>query len=255
MSQASQYVSGPARVPLGDGERIDWHHHDVHQLIHPRNGVLTISTPAGDWVVPPHRAVWIPAGVDHAHRAHGETDLHALTFDGQLNPLGVHSPTVLAVSALLREVIAALTGTGLPALHRRNLERVVLDQLHRVPALPLCLPQPSDARLRDIADLLHRDPGDERTLAQLGAAIGAGERTLARLFRAETGMSFAQWRTQLRLHHSLALLAAGTDVTTTATACGYNGPSAFIHAFRRAFGLTPGQYRRPELDLRESAPR
>jgi AraC-like DNA-binding protein len=78
----------------------------------------------------------------------------------------------------------------------------------------------------------------------LGKEIGASERTLARLCRADLGMSFPQWRTQLRLHHALVLLADDTPVTVVAHRCGWSSASAFIDVFRRAFGHTPGTYRR-----------
>ena len=193
----------------------------------------------------PHRAVWLPAGVAHSHQAHGPSELRCLTFPSEVNPLRLARPAVLAVTPLLRELIAVLTGpdapTGDPA---RVLEQAALDQLRHAPALPLCLPTPTDPRLRDLADLLTADPADPRTLAQLGTSIGAAERTLSRLFRRETGMSFPQWRAQLRLHHALKLLADGLPVTTVAASSGYRSPSAFIEAFRLAFGTTPGRHQR-----------
>jgi AraC-like DNA-binding protein len=85
-----------------------------------------------------------------------------------------------------------------------------------------------------------------------GRAVGAGERTLSRLFRAETGMTFPQWRAQLRLHHSLTLLASGLSVTATAITCGYSTPSAFTAAFHATFGTTPGTYRK-DLDHARAA--
>ncbi len=256
MSTTRQPLDGPTRLPLAHRERVDWHDHAVNQLIAPGLGVLQVSTPDGTWVVPPHRAVWIPAGVAHAHEAHGPSELRTLCFAADVNPLRFDRPTVLAVTPLLREVVAALSRAPhvpdrdrpLTASQRTNLERVALDQLHRVEALPLGLPSPRDPRLRDVADLLAADPGDERTLAELGLAVGAAERTLSRLFRTETGMSFPQWRGQLRLHHSLKLLAEGASVTTTAARCGYATPSAFIEAFRKAFGTTPGAYRTSVLN-------
>lgn len=245
-------VPGPTRRLLAHRETIDWHSHPVHQLVHPRRGVLQISTAAGEWVVPPHRAVWLPARVAHAHRAHGRTDMRSLTFEPAADPLGSAQPTVLAVSPLLREAVAALTDAGEPALtaaQRATIEQVVLDQLRRGEVLRVHLPTPADPRLRDVTDLLRGDPADDRTLAELGRAVGASERTLSRLLREQAGMSFPQWRTQLRLHHALILLASGTPVTETAVACGYRGPSPFIQAFRGAFGMTPGAY------ARENAPR
>ncbi|TDU02998.1 AraC family transcriptional regulator [Streptomyces sp. 846.5] len=245
MSVTRLHLPGPDRRSLTHRERVEWHDHDVHQLIYPRSGVLQVSTGLGSWVVPPHRAVWVPAGVPHAHQAHGPTQMYNLIFDASVNPLRVDQPTVVAVGPLLREVITALIeDQGASEQARANLEQVALDQLRQVPALPLHLPSPADPRLRDITELLLADPADPRTLAQFGAAIGAGERTLSRLFREHTAMTFPQWRTQLRLHHSLKLLAAGASVTATATACGYSSTSAFVESFRHAFGSTPGRYRR-----------
>ncbi|MEU5949652.1 AraC family transcriptional regulator [Micromonospora sp. NPDC047465] len=90
---------------------------------------------------------------------------------------------------------------------------------------------------------LHADPADNRTLAAFGKQVGASDRTLSRLFTADLGMSFPQWRTQLRLHHALLLLADDMPVTTVAHRCGWSSASAFIDAFRRTFGHTPGAHR------------
>ncbi|MFJ1795858.1 AraC family transcriptional regulator [Kitasatospora griseola] len=241
-----QRETGPSRHALAHRQRIEWHWHDVNQLITPGLGVLEVSTPHGRWVVPPHRAVWLPAGVAHTHRAHGVSELRCLVYPAGMNPLGLAAPAVLAVTPLLREIIAELTGpdapTGRPA---RTLELAALDQLARAPELPIGLPQPTDARLRDVAALLTEDPADGRSLAELGRAVGAAERTLSRLFRRELGVGFPQWRTQLRLQHALVLLAQGRSVTSTAAACGFRSPSAFIEAFRHAFGTTPGRHQRP----------
>jgi AraC-like DNA-binding protein len=246
MSTTRQSLAGPALIPLGDRERIDWHHHAEQQLIYPRRGVLRVTTTAGAWVVPPHRAVWVPAGVPHAHEAFGRTEMRTLVFPARVNPLRLRQPAVLAVSPLLREVIVRLSDEVDPpaATPRRNLEKVALDQLREVAALRLCLPTLTDDRLRAVAELIHAEPSDSRTLAELGRAVGASERTLSRLFHEQAGMSFQRWRTQARLHYSLALLATGASVTRAATTCGYSNASAFVAAFHATFGVTPGRYQR-----------
>ena len=238
-------LTGPTYQELGHRDTIDWHYHDMQQLVYPSSGVLAISTALGTWIVPPQRAVWIPARVAHAHQAHGPTQMRTLAFPAPVDPLGRDSPAVLTVSGLLREIIVELTSSADPAYtarQRADLERVALDQVRRVGQLPLLLPALADDRLRAIAGFFREDPADKRTLAELGAAAGASERTLTRLFRQETGMSFPQWRTQFRLLHALVLLATGTSVTSTALACGWSNPSAFIDAFHHAFGSTPGRF-------------
>ncbi len=83
----------------------------------------------------------------------------------------------------------------------------------------------------DVTDRLHADPAESGTLEQLGWAVGASERTLSRLFRAELGMSFNQWRTLLRVQHALVHLVHGHSVTEIAVRCGWSNPTSFIEAF------------------------
>ena len=179
-------LTGPTYAELGHRDTIDWHYHDVHQIVYPSSGVLAISAAAGTWVVPPQRAVWIPVGVPHAHQAHGPVQMRTLAISSAVpappdQPLP-SSPAVLDVSPLLREVIVALTsgdGTPYTARQRATMEQVALDQLRRVGQLPVGLPTLADDRLRAIVALLRADPADERTLASLGVAVGASERTLS----------------------------------------------------------------------------
>ena len=91
--------------------------------------------------------------------------------------------------------------------------------------------------------MLDERPGDSTSLAGLGQAAGASARTLSRLFRDELGMTFYEWRTQLRIYHALVLLAGGHDTTSVAHACGWANPSSFIAAFAGLIGTTPGRYR------------
>lgn len=238
---------------LAAGASVAAHRHDVHQVVYAGRGVLSVTTGAGSWIAPDTRAIWVPAGELHEHRAYGATDLHTVGLPVDTNPLGLHRPAVLAVGPLLRELIIAYSRPApptpfsppAPALSGAEAGRVLavlLDQLRHAPEQPLHLPTARDPRLAAVCTILRHDPADPRTLGALGAAAGAGARTLTRLFRAEMGMTFPQWRTQLRLHHALVLLAGGVPVTTVAHRCGWASPSAFIDAFRRTFGHTPGTH-------------
>lgn len=221
--------------PLRAGAEIDAHRHDDHQIAYPYRGVISVTTGAGTWVAPGNRALWIPAGTVHEHRAYGRTDLRLIGLAE--NPLGLDRPAALAVGPLLRELIVACSEEPDDPL----LRAVLLDRLRRSPEQPVHLPAARDPRLAAVCATLHDDPADGRTLAELAVDAGTSDRTLARLCRAEFGMTFPQWRTQLRLHHALVLLAEGTQVTTVARRCGWASASAFIDAYRRAFGHTPGR--------------
>lgn len=238
MSQAPTQVRS-----LVSGEGIDAHRHDDHQVVYAARGVLAITTDRGSWVAPATRAIWVPAGTVHAHQAHAELELHLVGLPAADNPLRLTEPSVLAVGPLLRELIRAYTGPPHDdSPERRRLRAVLLDQLRASPQQPVHLPAPTDPRLRELCAILRADPADDRTLAALGAQVGASDRTLTRLFKADLGMTFPQWRTQLRLYRALVLLAESTPVTTVAHACGWSSTSAFIDVFRRAFGHTPGTH-------------
>ena len=237
-------VAPTRQQSLARGETIDPHRHDDHQILYAGSGVLAITTDAGTWFAPGTRAIWVPAGTVHAHRAYGELHLHMLGVPVAVNPLGLDRPTVLEVSPLLRELIRACTRDPRDGPARRRRMAVLLDELRASPQQPVHLPEPVDPRLVAVCAALHRDPSDSRTLAALGAAAGVGERTLTRLFRTDLGMTFPQWRTQLRLFHALRMLADGAPVTAVAHACGWSSTSAFIDVFRRAYGHTPGTHHR-----------
>ncbi|MFE0414858.1 AraC family transcriptional regulator [Streptomyces tendae] len=229
---------------LASGAEVGPHRHDDHQIVYAGRGVLSVTTGSGTWVAPATRAVWVPAGTVHGHQAHADLELHLVGLPARENPLGLGAPAVIAVSPLLRELIISYTRTeNDDSRERMRLRAVLLDQLRTSVHQPLHLPTPHSPLLRTLCDLLRSDPSDSRTLAELGREVGAGERTLSRLFRDDLGMTFPQWRTQLRLHRALVLLADRTPVTRVAHQCGWSSTSAFIDVFRRAFGHTPGRYR------------
>lgn len=155
---------------------------------------------------------------------------------------GLDAVTVITVSPLLRELIQHLQTADLDGAPRARVEGVVLDQLRVARVAPLERRLLRDPRLRAIADIYETNPRDQRNLRELGEHIGASERTLQRLFHRETGTTFGRWRTQVRLHHAIVSLGQGHTVTTAATEAGYRETSAFIAAFRKTFGTTPGRY-------------
>ncbi|WP_330304396.1 MULTISPECIES: helix-turn-helix transcriptional regulator [unclassified Streptomyces] len=244
MTEIRHEPVAPTRTQwLAPGAAIDAHRHDDHQIVYAGRGVLAVTTSAGSWIAPGNRAIWVPAGTVHAHQAHGELELHLVGLPALDNPLGLDEPTVLTVGLLLRELILAYTHTPHDdSPERGRLRAVLLDQLRASPQQPLHLPTPTAPQLIAVCEILRTNPADGRTLSALGREVGASDRTLSRLFKADLGMTFPQWRTQLRLYHALVLLAENTPVTAVAHLCGWSSASAFIDVFRRTFGHTPGTH-------------
>jgi AraC-like DNA-binding protein/quercetin dioxygenase-like cupin family protein len=240
-AQAAVVVADFSMPP---GTRFEWHTHVDHQLAWAASGVLTVITEDATWVLPPTRALWIPAGLPHETGAEGRATMRTLYIRPDLSPVRWSEPTPVAASLLLAELIGYLGGT-LEAAHRAHAEALLADLLTPMPRATIQVRLPSSSTARRVALALRADPLDRRTLEEWGHEVGASSRTLAREFVAEAGVPFGRWRTLLRLQAALPLLAAGQPVSRVAGRVGYENPSAFVAAFRRQTGLTPAAYFRP----------
>ena len=230
---------------LNDGHAIPEHSHPEDQLLFASAGVMTVNTEQGLWVVPPLRAVWIPAETMHSVAISGRVSMRTLYFLPKLARSFPRKCMVMNVSSLLRELI--LHACTFAKLRKedpteRRIAEIILDQLKVVRSIPLQLPHPVDSRAIRVAKTLFANPGDQRTLAKLCMDCGASKRTIQRLFLEETKMTFNKWRQQLRLLHAMQRLAAGDKVTSAALEAGYNSTSAFISMFGKQLGTTPTRY-------------
>ena len=228
-----------------NGHLIPFHRHARSQLLYASSGVMTVTTANGIWVVPPLRAVWIPALMEHQISCSGNLSMRTLYIKPEVAPNLPRECCVVSVPPLLRELL--LYAVTLPHLYEPNspeqrIMNVILDLVQTLKVTPLDLPIPRDDRLQKISGVLTENPEDNRTLEDWGKTVGATSRTLARLFRSETGMSFRQWRQQVRILEALRRLGREEPVTAVALDLGYDSPSAFIAMFRKALGRTPGQY-------------
>jgi len=231
-----------ATFGMAAGDTFDQHVHPDHQLAWAARGVLAVTAATGTWVLPPTRALWIPASVPHQVVASGRAEMRALYVRPESCPIRWTQPQPVAAGPLLAELIGYLGDERLAPARRERAEAVLIDLLEPVGYATIDAPRPADPRARDVADALLADPADPRDLAAWGHQVGASARTLARAFLADTGLPFGRWRTAARLQAALPRLAAGESVATVARHVGYETPSAFVAAFRRETGLTPGSY-------------
>jgi AraC-like DNA-binding protein len=236
----SYAVTHPPNLGVSERAYPDW-----DQLAYASHGVMTVATSQGTWVVPPHRAVWIPAGVSYSVRMSGRVTVRTLFFRPRMRGRLPRACAALNVSPLVRELV--LHASRLNTLRRdspadRRLARLILDQLATLPTEPLQLPMPQEPRARRAAERMLEEPGGRHGLHEVARAAGASTRTLERVFLRETAMTLGRWRRRLRLVEALRLLAEGHAVTQVALDVGYETPSAFVAAFRRELGRTPGRY-------------
>jgi AraC-like DNA-binding protein len=234
------------------------------QLLFAARATLTVQTDAGLWVVPVHQAVWVPAGVRHSVEVGGGVAMRSLYLHTSVRGRLPEVCRVVEISPLLREILRR--ALRLRTLDRRNaVERhlmdLLLDEITVLPLAPLDLPMPRDARGLRAAAWIRAEPAARHTLAEAARAAAASPRTLERLFRRETGLPFGVWRQRARLLWALQRLAEGEPVAAAAHAVGYESTSAFVAAFRRSLGTTPGRYFKQsvkqsagEVDEEEPAP-
>lgn len=244
MSQNRHELTAPTfsgRYEAGDV--IERHRHDGHQLIYVSAGVLAIRNARGNWVASRDQAVWVPEGTWHEHRYYGRTSLHTVGFTTEHAPLHSDSPIIVAVDGLLRELIVACAESDLTQAESARLKAVLTDRLHRAEIQTFTLPVARDPRLADTCRLVEDDLRQPRSLSWLARRTGTSERTLTRLFRAEFGTTYPQWRTDVRVCRAMILLAEGASVTEAGHACGWVTTSAFCATFVRVMGQTPGRYR------------
>jgi AraC-like DNA-binding protein len=224
-------------------ERLPAHTHEEPFVAWAETATVRFDSGARSWLVPPGHGMWIPAGASHAFEILRAGTGSALTFDPVRCTLAWPEPTAFVVTPLVRALVRHLGGLDGPSgAERARVEAVLFDVLRPAPAVTVALPMPRDDRLRAVARGLLANPADGRELAHWALEVGAGVRTLSRLFVAETGMTFGRWRTHARVRAALVLLAEGVPVGTVSRRVGFRKAAAFTQTFRRVTGRLPSSF-------------
>jgi AraC-like DNA-binding protein len=222
-----------------------YHHHPRGQLAYAAEGMLKVFTQAGSWVIPSTQAVWIPGEMEHAVNAEIDAEIRHIFIDPSCLDRLPHECSIVEMSSLLRELIMRVADYGTDYELEGPASRVcavILDELQGLKPSLLHLPGAKDRRLQRVMKAMIEAPSAETGLDHWARYAGASERTLARLFSRETGMSFQKWRKQLLLQEAVFRLGRGESVLDVSLELGYRSPSAFVAMFRKALGKPPGQY-------------
>jgi AraC-like DNA-binding protein/quercetin dioxygenase-like cupin family protein len=255
-TNADDYQNVPRPIaamskPFKDGFEIAPHRHSRDQFLYSVTGLMRVRTEAEAWIVPPDRAVYLPARVEHSISIRGLVTMSTLYIVPGAREGLPSTPTVLEVSTLLRELILGLIGEPLIYdEHGRGgaLAELIFDEIARSRHLPLVIPMPRDPRLLRVCNAILADPASRHTLDDWADGAGASVRTLARLFEEELCVGFTAWRQRVRFHNALEAIVAGEPIALVAERNGYRSASAFSAAFRNVMGQSPSSLRSDEAE-------
>jgi len=225
-----------------NGFRIEPHWHARAQFLYATAGTMTVRTPRRGWMVPPSRALWIPARTVHEIRIERAVQMRSLYIE-KTSAAGMWPDcVVLEVTPLARELI--LRAGVLPRQYDEMGEdglvmRLLLAEIRRLHACALDLPLPESAELAQLCERVLGDLSRRTHCGDDAVEMNVSTRTLYRRFLRETGVTFARWKQQARLLEAIRRLADGASVTETALDLGYESTSAFSAMFRRTLGATP----------------
>lgn len=226
------------------------------QLLYTSRGTMSVEGENERWVVPTTQALWLPPNVENAVSLSGKGALRRLYLRGAPCRRMPTTVRVILISPLLKELLRRVMDLG-TLDHRRvregRLIDVLVDELTIARSGSIELPMPRDPRALAAAQLVRTDTAGTRDAAAVAKRAGASVRTLERLFKDETGLSFGAWRQRARLLQSLVFLADGANVTQAALAVGYSSSSAFVTAFKTLLGATPGRYGAATTEVRPAS--
>jgi AraC-like DNA-binding protein len=238
---APRVVAAMAKT-FPDGDRIPLHIHKRGQLIHAIHGTMKVETAEAAWIVPPALALWMPPAYPHEMAMRGELAMRTVYIDPSACRDLPRTPLLVEIGGLMRELILAALEEPLDYDESGRggmIANLILAELTRMQDRKMHVPMPRDPRAIRVARALLEKPDADGGLDEWAERAGASRRTLARLFRNETGFSFNEWRARLRAIDGLARLSSGEPVGAVASSVGYASPSAFSAMVRRNFGGPP----------------
>ena len=238
------------RTEYASGHHIEPHWHARAQFAYAVSGTIRVRSARRVWIVPPSRALWIPAHTVHEVQMYGTVRMHSVYITAEAARGMPSLPVVLDVTPLLRELIVRAVELAPDYDETADdglVMRLLSVELRQLAPCALDLPLPESTDLMRLCEHLLADLSLRRPCGVDAGELDLSPRTLYRRFLRETGITFARWKQQARLLEAIRRLAQGVPVTTVAVDLGYDSPSAFSTMFRRALGMAPRHFRAGEV--------
>lgn len=215
------------------------------QLLYAPSGCMTVTTSDRQFVLPPFRMLWIPANEIHRVNFRNIVAYRSIYFDENTAKKCMSSGLkVLHVNPLLKEIIERICFWEWAGFSKgqENILKVFWDEMNAAPEEKLELKMPQDRRFRRVVEGWTTRSSMPPMLKKLSEETQAVEKTISRIFRKETGLSYQEWRQQWRLQRSIELLVEGNSIGEVSHILDFSSDSAFIEFFKKHTGSTPLQY-------------
>ncbi|MBO2635429.1 helix-turn-helix transcriptional regulator [Shewanella algae] len=216
------------------------HQHHKGQLLYAPHGCMSFALENAICILPPTKAVWIPPGISHRAVMTNVVAYRSLYFDcARFNtPAELR---MIEVNTLLKALIdkMALWPWDTPEQNMANSSALFWEEFYAAKKHSFQLPLPQDRRFRRFRQQLIKEEFLAPDIRRLAGSVGASTKTVTRLFKAETGMTYQQWRQQWRLLKAIELLSGAKSVSEVAHNLAFSSDSAFIAFFKKQTGQTP----------------
>ncbi|MCE0494896.1 AraC family transcriptional regulator [Vibrio salinus] len=247
------HIDDPSRLIIVHGKQFDSgeltrpaHSHPRAQLVWSNQGIMKVTVPGAKWLVPTSHAIWVPGGIEHEMSANTKISTCFIFVDQNACHSMPDQCSVLHMTKLMQQLLIHflnLSESDVPEEQRlQHLSLVILDELAQLSETPLDLPAGYSERFKQITTHLMQNKSGSFTLSQIADNFAIGSRTLERLFKKETGLTFSEWIHKMKFIQAIELLNENKSSIEIAATLGYRSTSAFIAAFKKRFGTTPQEY-------------
>jgi AraC-like DNA-binding protein len=222
------------------------HSHSRGQFLYAVSGSMRLTIDLGCWIIPPMRAVWLPAEYVHQTGSIGRLEMRTLYIESHVSSVSLpQTPRMLHVSPLVHELVLRVTTMPIEYAEDGQDGKIVealLGEIDWTFVHPVSLPSLRDEKLQRMESSLLKKPGDRATLTEWATRLNISPRTLTRLVLRETELTFQTWRDQIRTFVAIPMITDGKPLVEIADVLGYDTAWAFTAMFKRVTGKVPSRY-------------
>lgn len=225
------------------------HRHNKGQLLYAPQGCMSFSLENAICILPPTKAVWIPANTQHRAMMTNVVAYRSLYFDCTVYECP-NDMVMIEVTPLLKALIEkmAMWAWDKPEQEMKNTTALFWEEFYAAKRHSFVLPLPSHRRFSSFCQKVMQAEFVPPPLYSLAQSVGASTKTVTRMFKAETGMSYQDWRQQWRLLKAIELLSRDMPVSEVSDWLAFSSDSAFIAFFKKQTGKPPMAYMRNKKD-------